>query len=439
MCKCYVTDRDNKYEVIAMYEYKKAEPRRAEETAAISAAVSGIIADVRAHGDAAVAKYNAKFGGLSAKKFRVSARELDAAASKVSPELLKAIKTAARSIKKFAKLQLGCVKPLHPVEIEKGVLLGHSVIPVDSCCCYVPGGNHPLFSTALMLAIPAKTAGVKRVCAAVPPMKNSKLPHPATLAALKVAGVDEVYAVGGAQAIAAVAYGTESIKPVAMIVGPGNKYVTEAKRQAFGKVGIDFIAGPSEVLIIADSSADPSVIAADILAQSEHDIDASGILITTSALLAKKVEAEVERQLDTLDTKGIASVSWQHNGRIIIAKSLAEAADIANAIAPEHLEINIKNAKSFMPKLRNYGSLFIGQWSAEVFGDYDAGTNHTLPTMGAARYTGGVSVMTFLKVCTFQHVTAEGVKKLGPTAVVMAENEGLTAHVNAAKIRIKNK
>jgi len=420
-----------------MHDYKKAELRCAEETAALSASVSEIIADVRSSGDAAVSKYNAKFGGLAAKKFRVPARDLDAAASKISPELLKAIKTAARSIKKFAKLQLDCIKPLRAIETEKGVLLGHSVIPVDSCCCYVPGGNHPLFSTALMLAIPAKVAGVKRVCAAVPPMKNSRLPHPATLAALKIAGVDEVYAVGGAQAIAAVAYGTESIKPVAMIVGPGNKYVTEAKRQAFGKVGIDFIAGPSEVLIIADSGADASVIAADILAQSEHDMDASGILITTSETLAKKVEAEVARQLATLNTKDIASASWKRNGRIIIARSLAEAADIANNIAPEHLELNVKDAKSLVPKLRNYGSLFIGQGSAEVFGDYDAGTNHTLPTMGAARYTGGVSVMTFLKVCTFQHVTAEGVKKLEPTAVVMAENEGLTAHANAAKIRIK--
>ncbi|MDO5562563.1 MAG: histidinol dehydrogenase, partial [Synergistaceae bacterium] len=217
--------------------------------------------------------------------------------------------------------------------------------------------------------------------------------------------------------------------------GPGNKYVTEAKRQVYGKVGIDFIAGPSEVLIIADENARADVAAADILAQSEHDMDAAGILITTSAELAEKVTNEVDRQLAVLDTANIASVSWERNGKIIIADSLEEAAQIANDIAPEHLEVNIADPDAITPLLRNYGSLFIGGWSAEVFGDYVAGTNHTLPTMGASRYTGGVSVMTFLKVCTFQRVTKDGAARLAPTADVMARGEGLTAHANAAVIR----
>ncbi len=419
-----------------MKELKKFIPRTAKDDAAVYATVAEIIAKVRKEGDAGVSFYNKKFGGLPAKNFIVPDKELDKALKSVSQELLKAIKLSAKNIEKFAKKQLACIKPLR-TDVMKGVSLGHSVIPVDSVCCYVPGGNHPLFSTALMLAIPAKVAGVTRICACVPPMNGNKLPHPVTLAALKIAGVNEVYATGGAQAIAAIAYGTQSIKPVTMIVGPGNKYVTEAKRQVFGKVGIDFIAGPSEVLVIADENANPAIIAADLLAQSEHDKDASGILVTTSAALAKAVEKEIKAQLKMLDTADIASISWENNGRIILAKNLSEACEIANEIAPEHLEVDIKDPKALKYKLRNFGSLFLGQGSAEVFGDYDAGTNHTLPTMGAARYTGGVSVFNFLKICTFQNISPEGVVKIGKAAVIMAENEGLTAHANAARIRMK--
>lgn len=419
-----------------MQELKTYTPRTAQDDAAVYQAVSEIVTRVRNEGNAAVSFYNEKFGGLPAKDFLVPATAIDEAIKSLSPELLDALKLSAQNIEKFARAQLSCIKPLD-TEVMPGVTLGHSVIPVDSACCYVPGGNHPLFSTALMLAIPAKVAGVPRICACVPPMQGSTLPHPATLAALKIAGVDEVYAIGGAQAIAAVAYGTETIKPVAVIVGPGNKFVTEAKRQVFGRVGIDFIAGPSEVLVIADENAKAEIIAADLLAQSEHDKDASGILVTTSEKLAAEVEREVARQLETLDTADIASVAWQNNGRIILAKDLNEACDIANDLAPEHLEVDTEDPQKLASKLRNFGSLFLGQGSAEVFGDYDAGTNHTLPTMGAARYTGGVSVLNFLKVCTWQNVTAVGVANIGAAAVTMAENEGLTAHANAARIRIK--
>lgn len=406
---------------------------------AIFSSVKEIIDSVRKDGDRALSYYNEKFGGLAMDSFRVQTEEIEKACLGISQELIGAIEQAANNIKNFALLQLDTIKPLLATETSKGIFLGHSIIPVDSCCCYVPGGNHPLFSTALMLVIPAKTAGVKRVCAAVPPMAGSRLPHPATLAALKIAGADEIYAVGGAQAVAAFAYGTESITPVTMIVGPGNKYVTEAKRQVYGKIGIDFLAGPSEVLVIADEKADPVIIAADILAQSEHDVDATGILITTSEELAERVSAEVKEQLCKLDTADIAAMAWEKNGKIIISGSLEEAAEAANEIAPEHLEINIAEPEKLIPLLRNYGSLFIGEGSAEVFGDYAAGSNHTLPTMGAAKYTGGVSVMTFLKVCTFQRITPEGADLLAPVAEIMAKEEGLSAHAWAARVRMKKK
>lgn len=422
-----------------MRYYKETKATNFSQDPRVFTAVKEIVERVRAEGDAAVSDYNVKFGGQAASSFLVPQSELDRAYDETSPELRAAIERAAANIRKFAELQRDSLWPLGEVEVEEGVFLGHSVIPVDSCCCYVPGGNHPLFSTALMLVIPAKTAGVPRVCAAVPPMRGSALPHPATLAALKAAGADEVYAVGGAQAIAAFAYGTQTIAPVAMIVGPGNKYVTEAKRQVYGKVGIDFIAGPSEVLVIADENASPAVVAADILAQSEHDYDAAGILVTTSEKFARETAAEVLRQLAELDTAEIAAKSWDDNGRIIIADSLTEAAEIANMIAPEHLEINVKEPFALMGSLRNYGSLFIGEGSAEVFGDYVAGTNHTLPTMGAARYTGGLSVMNFLKVCTFQHITPQGAAKLAPAAETMATAEGLTAHAKAAAARMKRR
>ena len=425
--------------MIVIFYYKKAAEKSYMDDPAIFSSVKEIIDSVRKDGDRALSYYNEKFGGLAMDSFRVQTEEIEKACLGISQELIGAIEQAANNIKNFALLQLDTIKPLLATETSKGVFLGHSIIPVDSCCCYVPGGNHPLFSTALMLVIPAKTAGVKRVCAAVPPMAGSRLPHPATLAALKIAGADEIYAVGGAQAVAAFAYGTGSITPVTMIVGPGNKYVTEAKRQVYGKIGIDFLAGPSEVLVIADENADPVIIAADILAQSEHDVDATGILITTSEELAERVSAEVKEQLCKLDTADIAAMAWEKNGKIIISGSLEEAAEAANEIAPEHLEINIAEPEKLIPLLRNYGSLFIGEGSAEVFGDYAAGSNHTLPTMGAAKYTGGVSVMTFLKVCTFQRITPEGADLLAPVAEIMAKEEGLSAHAWAARVRMKKK
>lgn len=418
-----------------MRVFKAREPRTAADDRKLTETVAEIILNVRQHKDSAVSDYNQKFGGAAGSTFLVPQEELTKAYENLPAALRGAMEAAAANIKKFALMQQQSLHSIEETETMDGVFLGQKIIPVDSCCCYIPGGSHPLFSTALMLVIPAKCAGVARVCAAVPPMAGSTMPHPATLAALKIAGADEVYAAGGAQAIAAFAYGTESIAPVSMIVGPGNKYVTEAKRQVYGQVGIDFLAGPSEVLVIADKNARADIVAADMLAQSEHDGDAAAILITDSPSLAESVCREIDKQLKEHDTAATASLSWRQNGMVLIADSLKEAAMRADSLAPEHLEVNVADPEAILPLLRNFGSLFIGEGAAEVFGDYAAGTNHTLPTMKAARYSGGLSVMTFLKVCTFQRVTAEGAALLAPIAETMAAYEGLSAHAKAAAIR----
>ncbi|MFP4482762.1 MAG: histidinol dehydrogenase [Thermovirgaceae bacterium] len=405
----------------------------------VSDIVAEIIRDVSERKDAALAEYEKKFSRSDRTSFRVSAKEVKAAYGDVPKDLVKAVRTAAENIRDFARAQLETVKELPLRELRPGVWLGHRMIPADSCCCYVPGGRYPLFSTALMLAVPAKAAGVRRVFCCTPVVKGSDLPHAATLVALDIAGVNEIYAVGGAQAIAAAACGTETIPAADLIVGPGNVYVTEAKRQVYGRVGIDFVAGPSEVLIIADETADPEIVAADLLAQSEHDPEARGILVTTSEELAARVADETERLLKEIDTKATARLSWNARGEILVAGSLEEAVEYSNKMAPEHLEVNTKNPEALLGDLKNYGALFLGSGSAEVFGDYVAGTNHTLPTMGAARYTGGLWAGTFLKTCTYQKITSEGIEALAPAAEIMAQNEGLSAHALAARLRRNRK
>jgi histidinol dehydrogenase len=422
-----------------MKHFKKpaqsAGKREELSTSGVSDMVAEIIRDVAERKDAALADYEKRYSRSDRSSFKVDATEIKSAYAKVTEDLVEAIKFAAGNIKDFARAQLDTVKELPLRELRPGVWLGHRVIPVDSCCCYVPGGRYPLFSTALMLAVPAKASGVGRVYCCTPVVKGSDLPHAATLVALDIAGVDEIYAVGGAQAIAAAAYGTETIPTADLIVGPGNLYVTEAKRQVYGKVGIDFVAGPSEVLIIADETADPEIIAADLLAQAEHDPEARAILVTTSNDLAARVSEETDRLLNEIDTGETARLSWEARGEILVAESLQEAVEYSNKMAPEHLEINTKDPESLVADLRNYGSLFLGSGSAEVLGDYVAGTNHTLPTMGAARYTGGLWVGTFLKTCTWQKIDPEGVEVLAPAAEIMAKNEGLSAHALAARLR----
>ncbi len=420
-------------------ELKPSKKRTEEDRSRLMATVGDIIADVRMNGDAALMEYNRRFDGCDRTALRISEQEIRDAYDKVSAQEIEDIKKAAANIENFAKAQRATVGALEDFSPSPGIVLGHRVIPVGSCCCYVPGGGYPLYSTALMLGIPAKVAGVERVTACSPVIKGTDCIHPKTLVAMDVAGVDEIYAVGGAQAIAAFSYGTDQIQPVDMIVGPGNSFVTEAKRQCYGKVGIDFVAGPSEVLIIADGNADPEVLAADILAQSEHDKEAKGILVTTDEKLGAAVIDAVEVQLSTLETEPIARSSWNDFGEILIADSLDEAVEYANAYAPEHLEVNVAEADAdrVVSGLKNYGSLFIGGNTAEVFGDYASGPNHTLPTLGAARYTGGVWVGTFLKICTYQSMSRDAMMGIAPLVSNLARGEGLIGHARAAEIRME--
>lgn len=415
---------------------KQAAPRPAGEEEAVRERVAEIIRSVRSRGDEALAEYGVRFDGSVRTALRVSREEIDAARARLTPQELDDLERAAGHIRAFALAQKGCLSGLEDFSNVEGACLGHRVIPVSSCGCYVPGGAYPLFSTALMLIVPAKAAGVGRVAACAPVVKGTDSIHYKTLAAMDIAGADEIYAMGGAQAIAALAYGTGSIQPVDVIVGPGNQYVAEAKRQCFGQVGIDFVAGPSEVMAIADGSADPRVLAADMLAQSEHDRLAQGILVTTDRSLGQAVLREVEAQLEGLETADIARASWERYGEVILAGTLEEAADIANRRAPEHLEVMVQD-ESVLDRLVNFGSLFIGQEAGEVLGDYASGPNHTLPTMGAARYTGGLWVGTFLKVCTFQRYRRGAMGEIASLAARMANGEGLAAHARAAEIRLE--
>ena len=398
--------------------------------------VRTILQDVRARGDEGVKEYTERFEGFRPSCLRVEPDELETARSQLDRETEKALVYAAERIENFARAQRSCMTDLR-YEISPGVVLGHRLIPIASCGCYVPGGRYPLPSSALMSVIPAKVAGVKRIAACSPAQKNGGRIHPAVLAALHIAGTDEVYCMGGAQAIGAFAWGTETINPVNMIVGPGNRFVAEAKRQVSGAVGIDMIAGPSEAVIIADESADPVWTAADLLAQSEHDPDAWAVLITTSLPLAEAAAREVERQGKLLSTGEAALESWRNNGRILVADSLEEGIAAANEIAPEHLQIMTKDDAFCAERVENYGSLFLGGWSPIAFGDYLSGPNHILPTGRNARFSGGVSVGTFLRVSSFQEITPEGAAYLAPHCARLAAVEGLSGHRKSAELRMK--
>ena len=414
---------------------KEACVRTEEDKKKLTQTVGDMIDDVRKRKDEALREYSRRFDGSTRSVFLVSKEEIQEAYTQLTEQEIQDLKKAAEHIRAFARAQRETIKPLENFSPAPGIFLGHRIIPVKSCCCYVPGGNYPLYSTALMLVIPAKAAGVERVAACSPVMKGTDRINPKTLAAMDIAGADEIYAVGGAQAIAAFSYGTEEIRPVDMIVGPGNQYVTEAKRQCYGQVGIDFVAGPSEVLVIADGSGTPESVAADLLAQSEHDPNAKGMLITTDEKFGQEVIQAVEKELGWLPTASIARKSWETYGEVVLADSMEEAVQTANDYAPEHLELNVQEPEAIKEQLYNYGSLFIGENTAEVFGDYASGTNHTLPTLRAARYTGGVWVGTFLKTCTHQSMTPEAMKELAPLVERMAQGEGLMGHAQAAKVR----
>ncbi len=421
-----------------MIYLKGAVEETVEEIQELEDGVRDIIWDVRKNKDQAILKYNEKFDGCHRKELLVEKEEIQEAYRELDPQLIEDIKKSAENVRKFAIEQKNSSKEIHDFEVVPGVFLGHKILPIENVGCYVPGGVYPLYSTAIMLVVPAKVARVNRIVACSPPMHSTNKIHPATLVAMDIAGADEIYVMGGAHSIAAMAYGIEQMDPVDKIVGPGNQFVTEAKRQCFGQIGIDFLAGPSEVLIIGDRNAKPEYIAADLLAQCEHDKKAKGILITDDEKLGQDVIREVERQLEDLPTKEIAKISWEKNGEVILVDSLEEAYEISNKYAPEHLELHLRDEKAAIDKLINYGSLFIGENAAEVFGDYISGTNHTLPTVKAARYTGGVSVAMFTKTATNQRIDKRGLENIGEIAARMARGEGLIGHARSAEKRLKD-
>lgn len=390
--------------------------------------VNKILNDVRNKGDSAIIKYTKAYDKINLNTIEITKKEIRNAYRKTSKNDIKIIRYAAKNIEFFAKKQLG---NFYNFETKnKGVLLGQRIIPLKRVGCYVPGGRYPLPSSALMTVIPAKVAGVREIIVCSPKIA------PITIVAADIAGANRIFNVGGIQAIGAMAYGTETIPKVDKIVGPGNKYVMAAKKEVFGAVGIDFMAGPSEVMIIADKSADAEYIAADLLAQAEHDPNARCDLLTDSAILAKEVNKELTKQIKDIKTGDIAEYALK-NGKIVIVNTLQEAAEISNKRAPEHLEIQVKKMDSMIRNLNNYGSLFIGKYSAEAYGDYCTGTNHTLPTNGAANYAGGLSVKDFLKILTYQKLDKKGCSRMERIASRMAEIEGLDAHRKASEIRLK--
>ncbi len=420
---------------MAIKYLKEAKPAKAEDLSAVRETVSQMIEQVRLRGDEAVLEYTKKLDGIERKNVRISEQEFASARRELSDTLKEDIQFGINQVRSFAKAQRETMSELE-VEVSPGIHLGHRIVPISDVGAYIPGGRYPILSAAQMLIIPAKVAGVERVIGCTPPRRDGKV-HPAVLFAAEESGIDELYCIGGVQAVAAMAFGTETIKPVFKIVGPGNKWVTEAKRQVNGVVGLDLQAGPSEILVIADATAQADVVAADLLGQLEHDPNARGMLITTSEELGRETIAEVEKQLKVLSTADVAQAAWDAQGEVAVVETLDDAALLANQWAPEHLEVHTKYPHALLSKLVNYGSAFLGERAAEVFADKVAGTNHALPTAGAAKYTGGVSVSTFLKTITHQWVSEEAMQTLAEIVVRQSNVEGMAAHAESAAIRLR--
>lgn len=402
----------------------------------VDRAVAAIIADVRARGDAALVDYSERFDGLdlNAKGLRISDEEIDAARAACDPEALEALEFAARRIRAFHERQ----KPQDTIfEDELGVRLGWRWRPISAVGLYVPGGSASYPSSVLMNSIPAKVAGVKRLAMVVPTPKGQV--SPLVLAAARLGGVDEIYRVGGAQAVAALAFGTATIAPVFKIVGPGNAFVAAAKRQVFGTVGIDMIAGPSEVVVIADKTANPEWIAADLLAQAEHDAAAQSILITDDEATAEAVVSAVAGQLATLPRAKIAGASWRDNGAVVLVKDMAEAAELADRIAAEHLEIMTADPEAVAATINDAGAIFLGGHTPEAIGDYVGGSNHVLPTARSARFASGLGVLDFVKKSSILSLGADQLAALGPAAIALGEAEGLQAHARSVAIRLNRR
>lgn len=399
----------------------------------VEAIVSQIIADVRKRKDAAVLEYCRRFDRVELQALEVTKEEIAEAKTQVTPEFLEILQKAAVNIRDYHEKQVTT-----GFRMEKdGIVLGQKVTPIENVGIYVPGGTAAYPSTVLMDSIPAKIAGCKQIVMVTPPGKDGKV-NPAILAAADVAGIDRIFKVGGAQAVAALAYGTESIPQVDKIVGPGNAFVAEAKKQVFGRVAIDMIAGPSEILIVADGKSNPKHIAADLLSQAEHDKLASAVLVTDSAELAKAVQAELEVQIPTLPRAQIARHSIDVNGKIIVAEDLEVAIDVANRLAPEHLELMVDDPFAYLDKIENAGSVFMGRNCPEALGDYFAGPNHTLPTSGTARFSSALSVDDFVKKSQYTYYTGDALGKVADDIAYFARQEGLEAHARSALIRTKD-
>ena len=412
--------------------YLKAPGRSAGGDAnSVGELVAAILEDVKSRGDAALIDYSKRFDGVEIEAIEVTAAERAAAVAGLDAQTRADTQFAIDRVTAFAQAQLATILPLD-VEALPGVHLGHRVIPIERIGCYVPGGRYPLLSAPVMTIVPAKVAGCEDVIACLPPTA-----HPAMIAGCHLSGADRIFRIGGAQAIAAMAYGTATIPAVDKIVGPGNAYVNEAKRQVFGAVGIDQLAGPSEIFVVADSTGDAATIATDLLAQAEHDVRTRVGLITTDRALGLATLAEVERQLQTLSTANVAGVAWADYGEIVLCDDEASMLAYSDFIAAEHLQVHTADSKATAAKLKNYGSLFIGPLASVVYSDKCSGTNHTLPTMGAGRYTGGLWVGSYVKICTHQWLDENGVRAVAPPAIRQSASEGLEGHRRAAALRME--
>ena len=407
----------------------------AESDAKVRATVEAILADIEARGDAAVRELSEKFDDWSPPSFRLTAEEIEAAIDQVPEQDVEDIQFAQEQVRNFAEKQKECLNDLE-IETLPGVVLGHRNIPVDSIGCYVPGGKYPMVASAHMSIVTAKVAGVKHITATAPPHAGG--PHPAIVAAMHYGGADEILVLGGIQAVAAMALGTESIAAVDMLVGPGNMYVAEAKRQLYGRVGIDLFAGPTETLVIADDSVDGEICAIDLLGQAEHGPTSPAVLLTDSSGLAEDTIKEVERQLKILPTADVAAESWSSFGEVIVCDGKDEMVDEANRLAFEHVQVMTRDPEYFLDNLTNYGALFLGPRTNVSYGDKVIGTNHTLPTKGAARYTGGLWVGKFMKTCTYQRVlTDEASTMIGEYCSRLCAIEGFAGHGEQANVRVR--
>jgi sulfopropanediol 3-dehydrogenase len=415
-------------------KHGKSDTALQEADAKVKEIVSGIIKQIENHGDTAVRELSEKFDKWSPESFRLSDEQIKAIVATVPETVIDDIKFAQQQIKNFATKQRASIQDIE-VETLPGVFLGHKNIPVNSAGCYIPGGRYPMVASAHMSILTAKVAGVKRVIAFTPPI-NGQVPA-ATITAMYLAGADEIYLLGVVQAVCAMAIGTETIKAVDIIVGPGNAYVAEAKKQLYGRVGIDLFAGPTEVMVIADETADAEMVATDLLGQAEHGPTSPACLITTSQKLAEETLVEIEKQLKVLPTADIAGVAWRDNGAIILVKDEEEAVKVADEMAYEHVEVLTKDPDYFLNNMTNYGALFLGKETNVAYGDKVIGTNHTLPTNKAARYTGGLWVGKFLKNCTYQRCTEEASAFVGEYCARLCEIEGFMGHKEQAALRVR--